>query len=333
MILSLYEMLCNLFLKLPYSILTFGRPDKFSCILYYGGLLLFFLCYSRYQKKWAVFFCLTMIGVFYHPNPSCLTVTMLDVGQGDGIFIENVTGQNFLIDGGSSSIKQLGKYCIVPCLKSKGISAIDYACITHMDEDHISGLTELLENCDKAGNIRINHLIMPDTSLRDEAYENMKQLAESKNVPVIYLKKGDKLKNGNLKFTCLHPYPEFVTDSRNNYSTVLWMQYGEMDMLFTGDVSDEGEEAIIESQLPQCEFLKVAHHGSKYTNSENFLSQVLPKYAIISAGENNRYGHPHTETLERLEAIGTKTFCTINCGAIEILTDGKEIKIKKYLTN
>ncbi|MCI8407673.1 MAG: MBL fold metallo-hydrolase [Lachnospiraceae bacterium] len=330
MILQLYELLCNIFLQLPYSIITVGRPDKVSCILYYGGFVLFLVCYSCCQKKWAVFFCIGMLGIFYSPNPSCLTVTMLDVGQGDGILIENVTGKTFFIDGGSTSIKQLGKYRISPCLKSKGISTIDYACVTHMDEDHISGLVELMENCDTTGNTKINHLVLPDTSLRDEPYQNMVALAASKNIPVIYLKKGDKLRDGDLKFTCLHPYPEFATDNRNNYSTVLWMQYKNMDMLFTGDVSDEGEEIIIDNGLPECEVLKAAHHGSKYTNSEKLLEQVLPKYAIISAGEDNRYGHPHSEALERLEAVGAKIFCTINCGAIELQTDGKKFRVSSF---
>lgn len=330
MILRLYELLCHMFLQLPYSIITLGRPDKTSYILYYGGLLLFLLCYSCFQRKWMVIFCIGMISIFYVPNPSCLTVTMLDVGQGDGILIENRTGKSFLIDGGSTTVKQLGKYRILPCLKSKGISSIDYACVTHMDQDHISGLIELIEGSDTIGNIKINHLVLPDTTLRDEAYQNMVELATSKNIPVIYLKKGDKLKDGDLKFTCLHPYPEFVTNDRNNYSTVLWMQYGNIDMLFTGDVSYEGEDAIVESGLPECEVLKVAHHGSKYTSSERFLEQVLPKYAIISASEDNRYGHPHKEVLERLTEIGAKTFCTIDYGAIELQTDGKELTMSSY---
>ena len=330
MILRLYELLCNVFLQLPYSIITVGRPDKVSCILYYGGLLLFLVCYSCFQRKWTLFFCIGMLSVFYVTNPSFLTVTMLDVGQGDGILIENVTGKTFFIDGGSTSVKELGKYRISPCLKSKGISIIDYACVTHMDKDHISGLVELMEGSNTIGNIKINHLVLPDTSLRDEAYQNMVELATSKNIPVIYLKKGDKLKDGNLKFTCLHPYPEFVTNDRNNYSTVLWMQYGDIDMLFTGDVSYEGEEAIVDSGLPECEVLKVAHHGSKYTSSEKFLEQVSPKYAIVSAGEDNRYGHPHEETLERLDEISAKTFCTIDYGAIELQTDGRKLTMSSY---
>lgn len=184
-----------------------------------------------------------------------------------------------------------------------------------------------MEECDKTGNIKINHLVLPDTMLKDEAYQNMVQLAKNKNIPIIYFKKGDKLIDGDLKITCLHPYPGFETDNRNNYSTVLWMQYKDMDMLFTGDVSDEGEDALIESGMPECEILKLAHHGSKYTNSEEFLAQVSPQYAVVSAGKDNDYGHPNKEVIERLEAIGTKTYCTIDYGAIELKTDGKRLSI------
>lgn len=329
-ILIFYEFLCHIFLQFPYSIITLGRPDKISCMIYYSSLLLFLACYFCFRRKWALFFCIGMLTVFYVPNPSYLTVTMMDVGQGDGILIENTSGKNFLIDGGSTSVKQLGKYRITPCLKSKGISVIDYACVTHMDQDHISGLVELLEGCGIPGNIKVNNLVLPDTSLRDEAYQNMVQLANNKKIPIIYLKKGDKLIDGDLKFTCLHPYSGFITSNRNNYSTVLWMQYGDMDMLFTGDVSDEGEDALIKNGLPECEVLKVAHHGSKYTNSEEFLNQVLPKYAIISAGKDNDYGHPHNEVLERLEKTGTQSFCTIECGAIELQTDGEKLMISSY---
>lgn len=141
-ILGIYEFLCHLFLLFPGSIITLGRQGKVFYIIYYGSLLLFWVCYHWFQKKYVIFLCIGMLCVFYVPNPSDLTVTIMDVGQGDGILIEHVTGKTFYIDGGSSSVKQLGKYRITPCLKSKGISAIDYVYITHMDQDHISGITE-----------------------------------------------------------------------------------------------------------------------------------------------------------------------------------------------
>ena len=124
-ILEIYESLCHLFLLLPGSIITLGRHGKAFYIIYYGSLLLFLACYHWFQKKYVIFICIGMLCVFYVPNPSDLTVTIMDVGQGDGILIEHITGKTFYIDGGSSSVKQLGKYRITPCLKSKGISAFD----------------------------------------------------------------------------------------------------------------------------------------------------------------------------------------------------------------
>lgn len=328
-----YETLCNFFLELPGSIYTVGKPSIITIFIYYGCLAFFLASYYFTTNKKTIFICFGMLVLFYKPISSELTVTMLDVGQGDGILIENTSGKNYFIDGGSTSIKQLGKYRITPCLKSKGIVTIDYAFITHVDQDHISGIMELLEGNNVAGNIKIGHLVMPDTSLIDDAYNEMIKLANEKNIPIVYLKKGDVIQDQELRLTCLHPYKEFQTNERNNYSTVLWLQYNSIDMLFTGDVSEEGEDEILKTGLPQCEVLKVAHHGSKYTNSVEMLEQVRPRYALISSGEGNDYGHPHQEVLERLEDVGAKILRTDECGAITILVKKDRMIIKKYLTN
>ena len=262
---------------------------------------------------------------------SGVEITMMDVGQGDGILIESETGKNYYIDGGSTTVKEVGKYRIVPCLKSKGISSIDYLILTHMDQDHISGATEMLEKCKEPGNVKIKNLLMPDTACKDEAYENMLKLAKKQNVSVMYLKKGDKLIDGMLSMNCLHPVSGFETEDRNDYSTVLLLNYKNFDMLFTGDVSNEGEQAVIDNpDLAQCDVLKAAHHGSKYTNSEDLLSIVKPAYTVISAAKDNDYGHPHKEVLERLDTCGSEHFCTIDYGAIKIKSNGETIAFDFY---
>ena len=328
-ILLFYQIVCKFFLKLPGSIMTFGRPSFVQIILYYCFLVLFLILYTYSSKKIWLVLLLGCCCIFYRGERTELNITMLDIGQGDAILIESKSGKNYFIDGGSTSEKKIGEYRITPCLKSKGISTIDYAMVTHMDQDHISGLTELLEVCDTPGNIKIKHLIVPDTTLQDEAFLNMVSLATEKNVPVIYMKKGDKLVDEELSFTCFHPYEGFQTTERNDYSLVLHLQYYSFDMLFTGDVSNEGEEALIENpNLPQCDVLKVSHHGSGYTNSEELLEKLQPKIAIISAGKNNDYGHPNKETIDRLEAIGCQWFCTIDEGAIEVKTDGEGVRVE-----
>lgn len=330
-ILKWYQIICQIFLQFPYSIITIGRPSLLQILLYYGCLTTFLIGYKIRKKSAFILVCLGLLCIFLKPQRSGVEINMLDVGQGDGILIESDTGKNYFIDGGSTTVKELGKYRITPALKSKGISCIDYVIITHMDQDHISGITELLEQSRISGNIKIKNLIVPDTGMKDEAYKNMVNLAKKQEVSVIYLKKGDKIKDGVLKFTCIHPEKGFATEDRNDYSTVLLLEYRKFRMLFTGDVSNEGEEAVIENpQLKQCDILKVAHHGSKYTNSKELLDIVKPRYALISAARGNDYGHPHKEVLDRLKVCGAKTFCTIDKGAIQVKSDGKHISINFY---
>ena len=318
-ILLFYEKLCNLTLALPGSIITVGRPTIIQLVLYYILLFLFLLFCSIYPKVSVFVVMLCFASIFIKLPTSNLTVTVMDVGQGDGILLENDTGTTYFIDGGSTRVKNLEQYRITPCLKSKGIAKIDYAIVTHMDQDHISGLIELLEKSNEPGAIIIETLVLPDTTLKDEAYLEMIELANLKNVHVMYLKKGDKIKDGELSLLCMHPYEGFQTEERNDYSTVLLLEYHKFSMLFTGDVANEGEKALIDNPvLPKCDVYKVAHHGSKYTNSESLLDRVAPTYAIVSAGEGNRYGHPHKEVLERFENRNCPCFSTIEYGAVEV---------------
>lgn len=322
-LLSFYHFMCDSFLLLPNSIVTTGQPSLPQVILFYGSVFLFLLIYQWKKKKWALLFCFSCFILFLQFPSHTLQITMLDVGQGDGILIQSPNGTNYFIDGGSTSVNELEQYWMSPCLKSKGISCIDYAIITHMDEDHISGITSLLEKNKEPGTIQIKTLIVPNTSMKDDAFQSIVQLAEQQQVTVMYFQKGDTLIDGELKFTCMHPYEGFTTQERNDYSTVLHLNYKHFSMLFTGDVANEGERALIEDEkLPECDIYKVAHHGSKYTNSDLLLDKVKAKFAIVSAGEDNDYGHPHEEVLRRLADRNCPCFCTIDYGAIQINSDG-----------
>lgn len=330
-ILTFYHILCNIFLSLPNSILTIGQPSIKRMLLFYIFLFLSLFICQRIKKKRTILLCFTCF-VFLLQFPShTLEITMLDVGQGDGILIQSPSGTNYLIDGGSTSVNELEKYRISPCLKSKGISSIDYAIITHMDEDHISGITSLLEKNKTPGSVSIKNLIVPNISLQDDAFQTMITLATNQQVPIIYFQKGDKLKDGKLTFTCMHPYDGFTTKERNDYSTVLYMKYKNFSMLFTGDVANEGEQTLItDTTLPSCDIYKVAHHGSKYTNSNELLDKLNAKFAIVSAGKNNSYGHPHKETLERFFNRNCPCFCTIDYGALQIISDGTKTAITGF---
>lgn len=330
-ILVFYEKLCELCLSLPYSILTLGQPSCIQICIYYGILGLFLFVYWKWDKKWIPLLFIPFVILFSTSGKPKLEITMLDVGQGDGILIEKRGGGTYFIDGGSTSIKDLEKYRLTPVLKSKRITTIDYAIITHLDQDHISGITALLEKSKEPGAIAIENLVLPDTNLRDEAFEAMVSLAKQQQVPVIYLSAGNRIEDGALQFECLHPAKDFVTSERNDYSTVLQMQYHDFSMLLTGDVANEGEENVWKNAaLTPCEVYKAAHHGSKYTNSEELLQKVSPSYTIISAGKDNDYGHPHAEVLQRLSEHDCSYFCTIDQGAIRIETDGTHYRIEGY---
>jgi competence protein ComEC len=324
-ILKLYEFLCELSAKFPYSTIIIGKPTIVQIVIYYLLLIVMLLLINRSEKKRYAFTLLIMIFVITFRCNNEFAITFLDVGQGDGIVIQSVDGTNYMIDGGSTNVKNVGKYRILPYLKSKGIKKLDYCILTHPDEDHKSGLIEII-NSDYV----IDNLIMPDTGMEDEAYNELVQLAKESGIHVIYFSKGDKLTEGELELECLHPYKEYVPDSRNDYSTVLSLRFGDLDMLLTGDVETKGEKEITKIITKDYDILKVAHHGSKNSTSEEFLDKINAEYAIISCGENNRYGHPHQELIQRLEDDEMEVMITKDIGAITIKVKGKELEYSKY---
>lgn len=326
-----YEKVCNLTISLPNSIITIGKPQIEQLVIYYSLIFLAIFIYNVVPKLTIPIMFICCLSIFVATPSNSLSITVMDVGQGDGILLRNETGTTYFIDGGSTDIKNLGQYRITPCLKAKGISYIDYALVTHMDQDHISGLMELLEKQEEPGVIQIGTLILPNTDLKDDAFLKMIKLAMKKNINVTYLKKGDKIIDGELSLSCLHPYKGFNTTERNAYSMVLYMKYHSFSMLFTGDVEKEGEEALIANkELPKCDIYKVAHHGSQYTNSDSLLDRLQPHYAIVSAGEGNRYGHPHKEVLQRLASRKCPCFSTIDHGAIEVCITKDKINVSGY---
>lgn len=281
---------------------------------------------------------LAMFILCFHVRPAC-KISMIDVGQGDGILIE-AGGSNILIDGGSTSNSKVGKYSIIPYLKYEGIGTIDIAVVTHEDTDHISGLLEIMEDMEKGG-IRIKNLILPGIAdaIKGENYEKLELRAKDLRIPITYITTGKRFEtaNGEISFTCLNPDAETKYDGANAYSTVLYMKYGPFSALFTGDVEGIGQEKLVDiikspgGAYENLTLLKVAHHGSEYTTDDEFLQLLKPKYAFISCGEGNSYGHPHMALLERLEECGATVFRTDESGEISAEFDGKKLRIQPYI--
>ena len=340
-LLNIYETVCKVAAKLPYNIIITGRPENWQIIIYF--IILFFIFYIVIYKDYknsgfvAAIISLLFFLIIYTKRYNELNVSFLDTGQGDAVFIQDKEGVVYLIDGGSSSVKDTGRYRIIPFLKYNGISKIDYMIMTHPDEDHISGLKEILEQSNDG--IKVSCLLVPDPAdkCKDKAYYNIINLASQNNINTRYIKPGDiLLSKDSFHMECLHPQEGFNADSANAYSTVLSVTYGDNSFLFTGDIEGNGENALLErlvtdKTLPvHYNVLKVAHHGSKNSSSDAFLKRVSPDISIISCGENNTYGHPHKELLERIENSGSRWVATKDAGAVTVLSDGQNITIKSY---
>ena len=342
-ILQWYEKAASFFFKLPGNLYVTGQPAIWQMVLYYTALCFFAgSVYIRGMKeknkenmKISLLFLLPLCVIFLPVHYRGLQVAFLSVGQGDGIVMRAESGTVYMIDGGSST-GNLEKYCLTPYLLSQGISCIDYAIVTHPDEDHVSGLKDIIKKSGTGG-VSIKTLILPKISFRDEAYEQMETLANENNVKIQYMQKGDRLTDGRLSLFCLHPEKDIVTDDRNVYSTTLYLSYGEISMLFTGDLPKEEEEGVLEEWKKVtgggqkgCGVLKVAHHGSKYSTGKEFLDMLRPSFSVISYGRKNRYGHPHKELVSRLEEAGSVIAGTADYGAVTVYTDGKTLTVETF---
>ena len=196
--------------------------------------------------------------------------------------------------------------------------------MTHSDSDHISGIIEIFKQ-KNADRITIDNFLLPnpDNELKDEAYYQILRLAKNNCNKVRYVKTYDKIIDGDMTMTCVHPDNGCKTDSANAYSTVLSIVHKNNSILLTGDLEKDGEDKVLDilnsdfENFPQkYTLLKAAHHGSKNSTTEAFLRRTMPEKTIISCGKNNRYGHPHSELLKKLEYIETKIYRTDVEGAL-----------------
>ena len=326
--------------RIPFSSIILGRPGELQTALYIIILILFLYLTGRagtIRRRFVV--CLLiplMVYVISFHARTGLEVHFLDVGQGDCIVIESDSGANIAVDGGSTSVSDVGIYRILPFLKSEGIRRLDYMVLTHMDEDHISGMRQIFEMiAERQTSFRVDTVVLPYLSDRDETYREMVSLAMQAGARVLFVSAGDSFARGNLGLTVLGPDPalEDQPADPNAQCIVLAVSYREFDCLLTGDVVGRGEKnltEILRRAGKQFEMLKVAHHGSKYSTPEEFLDIVWPEISIISCGADNRYGHPHAALLRRLRGCGTRILRTDECGEIEVQTDGESVRVETY---
>lgn len=345
-----------------------------------------------------------------HPRAGT-TLTMLDVGQGDCFVLEEKSGFTAIIDGGSSSVSEVGRYRIDPFLRSHGISTVDFVFLSHADIDHTNGILELLEN-QKSNRIKIRYLVLTDLEKENEKFDEIMLACKNAGTRVLYFSQGNHIEIHQLKLTCIHPGDKdtkLAGLDENDHSMVLYMEYKYQNKnhtaLFMGDLGSAHEKEVMESLLAvdkkqgdkenggigkmqsnnenmyedndenknenrkkdevegedkdenkgkyedenkeknkeenkdaveagdenkrsgKIDILKIGHHGSKYSSTEEFLQQVDPYVCLISAGRKNRYGHPHMETLERIDETDGTVFRTDLMGQVVVDLEKQDIVV------
>lgn len=244
-----------------------------------------------------------------------MQVSYIYVGQGDSEFIELPNGQTLLIDAGPNDAGSN----VVDYIKSLGYTSIDYVVATHPHEDHIGGMDDVINAFD------IGDVYMPRASTDTKTYENLLDAISEKNLVVFTAHDGVSLiDNDNLSVKMVAPVSDSY-DDLNNYSAVIRIEYGETSFLFTGDAEDVSEEEITDNV--QADVLKVGHHGSDSSTTNDFLERVNPSIAVISCGKDNKYGHPAESTVKKLNDKGIKVLRTDELGTIIISSDGSEVSL------
>ena len=247
-------------------------------------------------------------------------IIFLDVGQGDGALIRLPGRKAILVDCGSSSDDSCGSRVLRPALYYYGIRQLDAVFLSHGDEDHTSGVLELL----RVG-YPVKLLYLSETRDIEKEFDEILQEAAIRNLPVRTLCRGDELSSDSFQIRCLWPESGY-TFSGNRGSSVLLFRFSGIRVLFTGDISSEEENMILTGGT--VDILKTAHHGSRFSSDSLFLQKIRPGIAVISSGRNNLYGHPHPDTLMRLRESGAEVFRTDETGAVHVkCTKGKLISV------
>lgn len=261
-------------------------------------------------------------GVLAEDKTGKLTVAFLDIGQGDAIFIESPTGTQMMIDGGPGAIvlRELGH--VMPFYDR----SIDLLLISNPDTDHMSGFLDILRAFD------VSAVVEPGTVGASSDYRSFLEEVEAEGVAHVIAQRGQRLKlGGGAYFEVLFPDREVSGLETNQGSIIGKLVYGSTSFLFPGDAPSAVEEyvAYLDKERLNVDVLKVGHHGSKTSTSDALLGFASPTIAIISAGKDNRYGHPHHEVLDRLKHFDIQTIGTYDDGRVILESDGETVKVKR----
>ncbi|WP_346355825.1 DNA internalization-related competence protein ComEC/Rec2 [Azotosporobacter soli] len=281
------------------------------------------LAWRSWKKQAGMLLAVLLLAILYAPSAGVLELHIIDVGQGEAILLKTPSGRAVLIDAGQGGTGDVGKRVVVPYLTHQGVYKLEYLLLSHEHDDHAGGAPAVVEG------IKVDQLLVP----AGPATPPVMQAIRLSDRPPISLRKGQRLQMDGVDIEVLAA-GEFETGNRNENegSAVVRIQYGKRSFLLTGDLEGRSEAALVKAQGERLHstVLKVGHHGAAKATSEEFLALVQPTCAAISVGAGNSYGHPHPETLRRLQRDGVRVYRTDERGAIIFSTDGDRLSVQTW---
>ncbi len=247
-----------------------------------------------------------------------MAVHFLDVGQGDCSLIVMPDGKTALIDASTNDARD----SILEYLSVNGVKHIDYFILTHPHADHIGSARAVIES------LPVGKVVMTDIETNTAVFENLLKAIDKKNIPIHIAKTGEIITLANANLKILGPVKK--TDDLNNMSIVCRLDYGKTSFIFTGDAEEPAEADMLEKHSHsefKADVIKIGHHGASTSSSLGFINAVKPKYAVISCGKDNTYGHPHTETIDTLNQLNIQYFRTDKQGNIVFSSDGEKVTL------
>jgi competence protein ComEC len=333
--------------RLPYASHRVPSPPAALLAMFFTAAMIFAAAILMVKRRAAfaaglVVACLaTLIAV--HPfaprlDPQHLEITVLDVAQGDSIFVAFPDGRTMLLDGGglpgSAYLRSrrpgidVGEDVVSPFLWKRGLKRLDVVALTHGHQDHLGGLSAILRNF-QVGEFWVGR------DISSPAYTSLLSEARAHGIPIIHRRRGEVLAWDGVRLRVL--WPDALAPAgtaANDDSLVLQMENGQDTILLTGDIEQRVERALLaDGGLLSSDFLKIPHHGSGTSTTKPFLDSVHPRFAVISVGQNNPFGHPNAEVVQRIEAQGVHLYRTDRDGAVTILTNGKVLEVRSFLTS
>lgn len=305
------------------------------------------------SNKFSLAVYAVLLGIIvFHPfsapvSDGRLHIDFLDVGQGDSALVTMPTGETLLVDGGGRpnfnnlyvkredeepelfepDAQSIGESVVSPFLWQKGLDKVDYILATHADADHIQGLGDVARNFD------VNAAIVGRTPVKSAEFADFYDSLQRRDIPLLILARGQTVNFGDVKIEILHPARDATPEAKsgNNHSIVLRVGYGARKFLLTGDIEKETENELLNApEFLQADVVKVAHHGSRTSSTQDFVGATKSKLAVISVGRESPFGHPKPEIVERWRNAGAKILTTGENGTISVSSDGRDLQLKTF---